>query len=142
MSKAFTAGGTIRVSRFVNLDSSDNNVVLEADANETIIGISQEGGRAAPVPLNTTDPVEAAQDGEQLNVHLPGGARKDISLCIGSGGCNAGDRLKSDGDGKGVPIATTGTTIQNYGAIALAAASENELCPVEIVIGSERPALA
>lgn len=141
MSKAYIAGGTIRVSRFVKLKSDDNNVVQEADANEKVIGISQEGGRVAPIPTVTADPVEAAQAGEHLNVHLPGGLRKDISLVIGSGGCNAGDRLKSDADGKGVVIASTGTTIQHYGAIAMAAASENELCPVEIVIGSERPAL-
>lgn len=132
------AGGTIRRARFVKLDTSNNNTVLEADANDRTIGISQEYGREAAIPSVTADPPEAAQDDDDLLVHLPG----DWALLeIGSGGCTAGGRLKSDADGKGVAILGTGTTIQQIGAVALETASEGELAKVLVVYTSERPAL-
>lgn len=138
--KAYVANGTIRRARFVKVDPSDNNSVLEADANERVIGISQLAGRTAPIPSVTADPPEAAQSGEFLTVHNQG--ESGVLLELGTGGATAGGLLKSDADGKGVAIATTGTTIQQIGARALETASAGELCKVEIVIFSERPALA
>lgn len=133
------AGGTIRRCRFVKPSTTENHTVLEADANERTIGISQEAGREAAIPSVTADPPEAAQDGDSLQVYWPG----DWALLeAGSGGWAAGARLKSDADGKGVAIASTGTTIQQIGAIAITAASEGELAPVMVVVTSERPALA
>lgn len=133
------AGGTIRRCRFVKLDTTANNTLLEADANERTIGISQEAGREAAIPSVTADPPEAAQDGDHLQFHPPG------DWCLleaGSGGWTTGDRLKSDADGKGVIIATTGTTIQQIGAVALESAAAGELGKVLVVYASERPALA
>lgn len=138
-SRAFLAGGTIRVCRFVKLDTTANHTLLEADANERVHGISQDGSRVAPTPSVTADPPEAAQDGEQLQIHEEG---EQCLLLIGTGGCTANDRLKSDADGKGVAIATTGTTIQHYGAVALETASAGEYAKVRVQIGSERPALS
>jgi len=40
-----------------------------------------------------------------------------------------------------VKVATTGTTIQQYGAIALESAAEDEKARVFVLLGSERPAL-
>lgn len=136
--KTFRAAGTIRRARFVNIYASANNQVEEADANELPIGVAQDGGRAAPIPSETADPPQAALAGEDLSVHTLG---MHCLLEIGSGGCNPGDLLKSDADGKGVVIASTGTTVQNYGAIAEEAASDGELCKVQVLIGKHRPAL-
>lgn len=139
-----SAGGTIRRSRFVKQSTTENNTCLEADANEQTIGISQIGGREAPIPSVTADPPEAAQDGDLVNIHCNEGLRDDVVLEIGSGGITAGAQIKSDADGKGVAAATTGTTVQWVGAIALEAASAGELCKVLVVSPAYpyRPALA
>lgn len=135
----FTAAGTIRRARFVNVYASANHQIEEADANDRTIGIATDSGRAAAIPAETADPPEAAQAGEQVLVHFPG----EIALLeIGSGGCTAGGELKSDADGKGVARATTGTTVQEVGAVALETAGEGELAKVLVVYYSHRPALA
>lgn len=129
--KAMYANGTIRVSRFVKVDTTRNNAVVEGTANCVIRGISQEGGRTAPIPSVTTDPVEAAQAGENVNVYTQG---QDCLLRIGSGGCTAGDLLESDADGDGVTVAATAASVRNIGAQALEAASAGELCKVQVLI--------
>lgn len=131
---AMRATGTIRCSRFVKMDSGANNSVKEADANEQTIGISQAGGRVAPIPEVTTTPVEAAQSGENLQVFALG---QSCLLEIGSGGCSPGSKLKSDADGKGVAIATGTGVIQRIGAIALESASASEFAMVQVVLFSE-----
>lgn len=124
---AMRANGTIRVGRFIKIDTSDNNSVLEADANEQVFGVSGMGGREAPIPSATADPPEAAQAGDNIEIHTLG---TSTLLQIGSGGCTAGDYLKSDADGKGVAVA--GSAIENVGAIALETASEDEYALVLI----------
>jgi hypothetical protein len=129
--KAMYANGTIRVSRFVKVDTTRNNAVVEGTANAAIRGISQEGGRVAPIPSVTTDPVQAAIAGENINVYTSG---EDCLLRIGSGGCTAGDYLESDADGDGVTVAATAASVRNVGAQALETAVEGELCKVEVLI--------
>jgi hypothetical protein len=131
--KACRATGTIRVARFVKLDSTADHSVLECDANDRIFGISQMGGREAPLPSVTADPPQAAQAGDTVNVYTNGA--NSVLLQIGSGGCTAGALLESDADGKGVVAPETAGSKRNYGARALAAAAENEYCPVEVLIG-------
>lgn len=128
--KGYVAGETIRVCRFVTLDTSADFTVNEADANEKIHGISQEGGRVAPIPSVTADPPEAAQAGEQLEVHSTDD--RVVMLEIGTGGVTAGDRIESDADGKGVTMATTAGTTREVGAIALETASAGDLARVEV----------
>lgn len=127
--KAYRANGTIRVARFVKIDSSDNNSVLEADANERVLGISQIGGRTAPIPTVTTDPPEAAQSGEDVNVHLEG---EICLLYAGTGGWTAGGLLKSDADGAGVAIDETAGNKEEAGARALATVSAGEYGLVQV----------
>lgn len=129
MAKLFKAGGTIRVSRFVKI--TGNSTVSEAEASNRVIGISQAGGRTPPIPDVTTDPAEAAQSGEQLQVFQLG---EECLLRVGSGGCAAGDALKSDADGDGITCASGSDTW--YGAIALEAASEGELALVQVYVGN------
>jgi hypothetical protein len=127
--KSYLAGGTIRVSRFVKNDT-EPFTVLEADANEKIAGISQEGGRVAPIPTVTADPPEAAQDGEQLEIHSTDD--RVVMLLIGTGGVTAGERIESDADGQGVTMATTAGTTREVGAIALETAIAGDLARVEV----------
>lgn len=130
------ANGDIRPSRFVKLDSSADCKGLEADANEIVIGISKESGREPPLPSVST--VLAAAAGDPLPYYGDG---ETCLLELGSGGCSAGDRLKSDADGCGVVIATTGTTIQHIGARAMQAGAAGTKVRVQVLISSERPAL-
>jgi len=131
------AGGDIRTCRFVKLSTSANNTVLEADANEAVIGISTDATRDAPQEGSSA---LAAADGEVLSITPFNG--DPCLLEIGSGGCAAGDELKSDADGKGVVRASTGTTIQNVGAIALGAYAAGEIGQVIPFRSSVRPALS
>ncbi|CAK9093030.1 Uncharacterized protein SCF082_LOCUS43762, partial [Durusdinium trenchii] len=129
--RLMSANGTIRRARFVTLDTSDNNAVIECNAQTRPIGISQIGSRETPLPnVSTADRLIAANSGEQLEVHTPGNSagRHDISLEIGTGGCTTGDLLVSDADGKGVVESTEYT--QFIGAVALESASSGELAKV------------
>lgn len=139
--KVYSAGGTIRVARFVKVSTTENNTVLEADANERVIGVSQLGSREAPLPAVTTDPPNAATDGDTLNVHTMDSAREDIVVRVGSGGITAGALLKSDADGNAVLAATTGTTVQWISGVSLEAASEGEYAKIALLIFAHRPAL-
>ena len=133
MSKNMLANGTIRVSRFVKMDTADNNSVLEADANEKVVGISQNGGREAPIPSVTADPPEAAQAADQLAVLGPG-EEEDVLLYAGTGGWTSGDELESDADGAGVTAGTGAASVRNIGAIGLETVSAGEYGKVKPVI--------
>jgi len=130
-----TAGGTVRPCRFVKVSTAADNTVLEADANEAIIGVSSQATQDAPLSGNDGN---AATTGDQLHIH-PIGTR--CLLRIGSGGCTRGGELKSDGDGNGVAVATSGTTVQQIGAISLQSAIEGDLALVMVFRSSVRPAL-
>ena len=121
------AGGDIRPSRFFKLSGSADKTILEADANERTLGISTDATRDAP---QTGSSALAAASGEPMAVNMPGVVCK---LQLGSGGATRGNMLKADADGKGVESATTGTTLQWVGAIALESGSEDELIDVLVV---------
>lgn len=127
------ASADIRTSRFVKV--SGEFTIAECDANEDIFGISQQGTNEAPIPGVTSD--LAASTGQSCRVHKPG----ERCFIRSGDAITAGNRLKSDNDGRGVPIATSGTTPQRYGAKALQdAAAADELVEVEVVLGVESPA--
>jgi len=130
------AGGDINPCRFVTLSPSADFTLLEANANEAIIGVSHESAQDAPLPGAST---LAAASGDHLAIYPIGSVCR---LEAGSGGWTRGSELISDSNGKGVARATTGTTIQNVGAIALESVSEGELGKVLIVRYPLRPALA
>lgn len=133
---SFVASAAIRPSRFVKL--SGVRQAAQAGDNEEILGVAQEGSNRAPLQDLVTD-VYAAQAGESLLVYSVG------EMCLVEAGAQitAGQLLKSDSQGRAVPVATTGTTIQNYGAIALeAAASAGEKILVLVTpLQKVRPAL-
>lgn len=101
--RPFFASGTIRVMRFVKIDVAADFRVQECDANEFGIGISQPGARAHPV-LDTTDPPNAAVDGDPVEVI------RDEGYVVLAGTVASGDFLKSDADGKAVAVTVGGVT--------------------------------
>lgn len=106
------ASGNIRPCRFVALVAASPGKVIECAAASTpIFGISQMGIRLSML-LETTSPPRAAADGEMLGVFVDG---QECLLEIG-GTVAAGDKLTSDGSGKGI---TTVTDRNEYGAVAL-----------------------
>ena len=129
-SKGYVADGTIRVCRFVKASSTTDFRVVEADANELTIGISQEGSRVAPLPSETTDPPEAARVDEAVNVYSDIGMT--VMLRIGSGGITRGLEIISDADGNGVAVGAVAETVYQVGARALETAVEGQLARVEI----------
>lgn len=130
------AGGDIRPFRFVKMDGTDAHEGKEADANERVVGICGGGTNYPPLSDIVVTPLHAS---EGQHVRLYGNGEQTL-LELGDT-VTPFQRLKSDADGKGVPIATTGTTIQHFGAIALEGGSAGERIEVQVQIGSERPAL-
>lgn len=129
-SKPYVADGTIRVCRFVKISTTTDFRVKECDANEAVFGISQEASRETPIPSVTTDPPEAAQVDEQLNVFTEPGLV--VMLRAGTGGWTRGDELESDADGNGVTAGTTANSTRQIGAVALESVSAGELGRVQI----------
>lgn len=135
-SPLLVAGGDITTHSFVKVSTAADNTALQAGANEQVIGISQVGPKEPPGVSGSSTLAAAAAD------HIQVFGNGDICLLrAGSGGWTRGDNIKSDASGNGVTAATTGTTVQNIGAVALTSAAENELGTVQIIIMKTRPEL-
>lgn len=129
--KTMRANGNILPSRFVAVDGTDNNSVLQASSGQRPFGISSEGGREAPIPSVST--VYAAQNEDNVNVY---GLGMTCLLELGAG-CLSGHRLKPDANGKGIPILGTPNTIEHYGAEAMEAGSAGDFIKVLVLLGSQ-----
>jgi len=106
----YVAGGNIAPSRFVMGEAGTAKTVVQATANAKVMGISQEGGRQAPLnDLVTT--IYAAIDGDSLKVY--GDSDTDVLLEVGTAGVTAFDNLTSDGNG----MARTSVAGENTGAV-------------------------
>lgn len=129
---ALQASGTIRTSRFVKI--SGEFTCAECDANDPIIGVSYQGSNSAPIPDSTQG--NAAISGQVPRLY---GEGDECLLELGDT-VSAGAYLKSDADGKGVPALTTGTTVQNVGAIALQDGVSGALIRVAVHLERRLPA--
>ena len=132
----FKAAGNVPPSRFVAVATVSDNAVVLASANERLIGIAQEGGREPPLPSVST--IYAGQDTDNMHVY---GLSEECLLELGDAVAK-GDRLKADSVGRGVPIATSGTTLQNVGAIAFSTGTTGDKIRVQVVLMPERPAIS
>lgn len=135
--ETYVANGNISPCRFTKVDSSIAKGVVQAGANDAVNGISQEAWASAPVPANTT--------GYAGTAGLPMGVYTLGSICLlelGTGGATAGGYLKADASGKGVAVATTGTTKQSFGAQALETGLAGEFIRVRVVIDEKFVALS
>lgn len=130
------AGGDIYPCRFVKLSAAADFTVLQADANAEVIGIAQEGSRKPPLSDLITD-MKAAEAGDSVKMFTDG----DVCLLEAGGTVTRGDLLKADANGKGITVASSGTTIQNYGAVALQSGAAGEKILVQARFGKVRPAL-
>lgn len=131
------ANGDIRPARFVEIQNASGIAkAIEANANERVIGISHDGTNTAPIPGVTSD--KAAESGQGLQLHVEG---EECLLELG-GTVTAGAFVKSDGDGKGVIALTTGTVLQEIGAVARDNGASGEKIRVKIQIHRHRPAIA
>jgi hypothetical protein len=133
------ANGNIYPSRFVQVDTTAANKCVQATANSKIIGVVQAGTNYPPLndPAVTVSGY-AATAGQTVELFGIG------QVCLIEAGdvITPADFLKSDSVGRGVPILTTGTTLQRYGAIALeAATAAGQFIRCYVILGSERPAL-
>jgi hypothetical protein len=102
---------------------------------QQVLAEQQKSGLQTPPELFVDSgyvSAQAMQEARQAGWELVGPAQEPT---------HRGNLLKSDADGKGVPIATTGTTIQQYGAMALESGKSGEKIRVFIMLGSERPAI-
>ena len=120
------ASGDINPSRFVSI--SGNSTVSQSTANEAIIGISPPGAKAAPISGAST---LAAEFTDSIGITIVGGRQ----LLMYGGTVVAGDRLKSDANGKGVAMATTGIQ-QNVGAYAIEGGSSGDIRMVIVMTSS------
>lgn len=132
--QSYNTRGTVNPSRFVKISVFQDNSVEQAGANDVTCGVSAEWSYNAPIPSATT---EAAPSGASVKVYDVG----ETCLLELGGSVSRGGRIKSDTDGKGVAIATTGTTIQQIGAYALETGTSGQLIRVMVLNYSERPAL-
>lgn len=116
----YLANGNILPCRFVVIDTTagaDNNVV-QAGANGLTVGVTGQGTNQAPLSdLISTQ--YHAQQGDPAFVHPEG----DVCLLEIGAAVTQGQMLKSDSSGRGVPGATTGATLQQFGARALESSS-------------------
>lgn len=122
------ASGSIAMNRFVKLDTTADGKVLQCGAGEKVYGISHQSSRRAP--FSSLDDGFAAIAGEGLMIYGPGNNSK-CGLELG-GTVAAGDRLKSDANGKGV---ATVTNLDEYGALAMSAGVSGEVIEVELRTG-------
>lgn len=130
------AGGNVYPCRFIQMNDAYEGV--QGGDNTVCIGVSGEGTLEPPIPQQAT--AYHATDGDPLT--QMSGLGDVCLLTAGTGGFSAGDRLKSDANGAGVPIASTGTTNQNVSAIAIDDAAEGEQGRVQVRFETVRPALA
>ena len=118
------AGSNIRPCRFVKIGTS-TGYVLEADAGERVLGISQMGTRRSPYidsngyAASANEPIQYFDETSECPLELGGTVA-------------AGDLLKSDNEGCGV---TASTDADDYGAVALASGVSGEQIPVKVRIG-------
>lgn len=118
------AGGNINPSVFIKQSTIANNTALQASTGDVTIGITAQSTEAAPVDGAATYHATA---GHGVDWYGPGAT---CLLTLGTGGCAAGDFLKSDSNGCGV---TASTDKDAAGARAIQAGAAGE--KVMVVVG-------
>ncbi len=131
-----TARGNILPFRLVRIDAASENGCLQAGDNTDVIGVAQSGTNNPEISGMVTAQY-AAQTGQPVRVQGPG----SIAMLELGGTVTAGQYLKSDSQGRGVAVASTGTVIQNYGAVALQGGTSGSIIRAMVVVGKVRPAL-
>jgi len=132
----FLARGNIYPSRFVRVDTASENGVLQAGDNTDVIGVSHPGTNK-PEVSGMISGTYAAENGQPVLVAGVG----SVVLVEAGNTVTPGQFLKSDSQGRAVPVATSGTVIQNYGAVALQGGAVGDKIKCLVLPGKVRPAL-
>lgn len=112
MNPNFMAGGDINPSRFVKMDPSNDNRVVQCGFNQMPLGVSQQGTQNTPTASNST---LAAQSGNPIQVYGEGDSPPLLEF---GATVTRGNQLRSDAVGRGIPAAASGEA-QKIGAYAL-----------------------
>ncbi len=121
------AGGNVYPTRFVKMDVTDDQCVLQATAGARTVGISGRGARTANgATSDFPNSPYIAIAGENCEIY---GLGDVCELDIGSGGCTAGDALKSDASGQGI----TAGAGDFAGALALQTRNSGEKALVQVL---------
>lgn len=120
----FLASGDIYPRRFA-VNSGVRTLAQASNATTRPWGITKDFNRYPPGYPG--DDSKHAVSGEPVSLNPP---FTIAALDVGSGGLTAGDKVVSDGSGKGITAASTGTALQWVGAIALQTAVEGDKCDV------------
>lgn len=99
------ANATIVTATIVMIDSSRNNAVIPCTSNGKAFGVADLGSRDASIPSITTDPPNAALQGEMIKVYTAG----HVAMLRASGPITAGADIKS-GASSGTGVVCTDTT--------------------------------
>jgi hypothetical protein len=103
----FFARGNIHTAAFVKEDTATNFGVLEAGANDKVIGVSQDGTH--DTPGLTGAGVYAATNGQGIQVFQDG---DECLITVGTGGVTAGDLVQAGSTGTAVTLSLA--TGNNY----------------------------
>lgn len=120
------SGGNIAPSRFVKQSTSADNTVTQAGAGETVYGVSPRYTRRTP--YSSLDDGYCAISGEDVEVY---GVGEECWLELGAT-ATAGQRLKSDADGKGTPVTANNDEV---GAVAIQSGTSGQLIRVQVTPG-------
>lgn len=124
------ANEDIHTCRFVRIDPANDQYALECNANLRPIGISFESSDYPPLSdVAVSD--HAARQGHYMGLYGEG----EICLIEAGDAVVRGNLLKSDGNGRGVPISIVGAVTEHHGCVALqsaAALGEKIRCQVQI----------
>ena len=124
------ANGDIHTCRFVRIDPNNDQCGLECIANIRPVGISFEGSDYPPLSDVVVSDHAARQD-NYMGLYGEG----EICLIEVGDVVARGNLLKSDANGRGVPILTAGAVTEHYGAVVLqsgAASGEKVRCQVQL----------
>lgn len=125
----WVANADINCARFVKLISGTKYRVAQAAANEQVVGVSTQNQRAATIIGTLAATGLAASVGESLDIELMGSlAWVEVGSAVVEG-----EWVKSDANGRAVPIATSGATKQMVAGLCLVgAANANELALIQL----------
>lgn len=119
---AIVASGSVYPSRFVKYDTTDYKVV-QAEADDSVIGISQEGAKLPPTDENYSSGLYFSA-GDAIAIY---GVGRNCLLELGTT-VVVGDALGPDADGKGITVATE----KNFGAFAKEGGVSGDLIQVVV----------
>lgn len=130
-----TASGDIWPCRFVTLDKTAQGCVRQAGDCDLILGVSGKDTHFTPIfdEFFVVDDGKHAKAGEPCFIYGPGGQEgMEILVQVGGQAVFAGDRLKSDADGKAVPAGAT----DDAGAIAISGSLPSDMVRAQLIYPS------